>query len=117
MPMLAQIEERFEGPLTIERTRYGDNVVVLSLAGELDLAAAPAVWDALEPVLQEPSAILVLDLSELELIDSSGIALLYRLAEARTDRESLRLLPSRHAGVNKVLKLTDVSTIITIVAP
>jgi anti-sigma B factor antagonist len=115
--MLAQIEERFDGPLTIERTRYGDDVIVIALAGELDLSAAPAAWYVLEPALEEPEAMLVVDLTELEFIDSSGIALLYRLARARPDRETLRLLPSHHEGVNKVLELTEVGEIITLVAP
>jgi anti-anti-sigma factor len=114
MLMLGQTEERFDGPLIVERTRYGDDVIVFSLAGELDLAAAPAAWLALEPALEDPGTKLVVDLADLEFVDSSGIALLYRLAQAR-DRDSLRLLPSRHAGVNKVIDLTGVGAIIPIV--
>jgi anti-sigma B factor antagonist len=115
--MLAQTEERFDGPLTIEQKRYGDEVVILALSGELDLSVAAAAWDALEPATEERGAMLVVDLTDLEFIDSSGIALLYRLAHARPDRETLRLLPSRHEGVNKVLDLTEVAEIITLVAP
>jgi anti-sigma B factor antagonist len=115
--MLAQTEERFDGPLTIERTRYGDDVIVFALAGELDLSLAPAAWYVLEPTLDEPDTMLVIDLTELEFIDSSGIAILYRLARGRPDRDTLRLLPSRHEGVNKVLELTEVGEIITLVSP
>jgi anti-anti-sigma factor len=115
--MLARTEERFDGPLTIERTRYGDDVIIFALSGELDLSAAPAVWYVLEPALEEPQAMLVVDLSGLEFIDSSGIALLYRLARVRDDRDTLRLLPSRHEGVNKVLELPEVGEIITLVTP
>jgi anti-sigma B factor antagonist len=115
--MLAQTEERFDGPLTIERTRYGDDVIVFALAGELDLSVAPAAWYVLEPTLEEPDAMLVVDLTELEFIDSSGIAILYRLAHERPDRDTLRLLPSRHEGVNKVLELTEIGEIITLVGP
>jgi anti-sigma B factor antagonist len=114
--MLTQVEERFDGPLTIERTRYGDNVIVFSLSGELDLAAAAAAWFVLEPALDEPSAMLLVDLSDLQFIDSSGIALLYRLADARPGRETLRILPSHHASVNRMLDLTEIGAIITIVA-
>lgn len=114
--MLAQIEERFDGSLTVKRTRYGDDVLVFSLAGEFDLAVAPGCREALAPALDEPCAMVVVDLTELEFIDSSGIALLYELARARPDKDSLRLLPSRHAGVNRVLALTDVRAVIPTVA-
>lgn len=115
--MLAQIEERFDGPLTIQRTRYGDDVVVFSLSGELDLAVAANAAEALAPALDEQGTMVVLDLGELEFIDSSGIALFYDLAGSRPDRESLRLLRSRHRGVNRVLELTEVGAVIPIVSP
>jgi anti-anti-sigma factor len=113
--MLAQAEERFDGPLTITRTRYGDDVIVFAFAGELDLAATTLAWQALEPALDEPRAMIVLDLTELEFIGVKGIALLYGLARARPDEERLRLLPSRHPGVNRVLELTEVDSVLTIV--
>ncbi len=114
--MLAQTEERFDGPLTVERTRYGDGVIVVSLAGELDLAVLPYVHDILDPALEEPSAMVVVDLTELEFIGVKGVGLLYELARARPEKDSLRLLRSRHAGVNKVLELTGVPAVIPTVS-
>jgi anti-sigma B factor antagonist len=110
--MLAQIEQRFDGPLAIERTRYGDDVIVLTVTGELDLATTPVVREILEPAMNEPCAMVVVDLTELEFIGTKGIGLLYELARAYPDTDSLRLLPSRHPGVNKVLELTGVPTVI-----
>jgi anti-sigma B factor antagonist len=115
--MLTQTEERFDGPLTIERTRYGDDVIVFSLSGEFDLAVAAQAMDALAPALDEPGAMIVVDLTELEFIDSSGVAFFYGLARARPDKDSLRLLRSRHAGVNRVLDLAEVGAVIPIVSP
>jgi anti-anti-sigma factor len=115
--MLAQIEGRFDGPLIIERTRYGDDVIVFSLAGELDHAETAVARHMLEPALTEPCAMVVIDLTELEFIGVKGIHLLYELARARPDKESLRLLPSRHVGVNRVLRLTGVEAVIPTVAP
>jgi anti-anti-sigma factor len=115
--MLAQTEERFDGPLTIERTRYGDDVIVFSLAGELDLAVTAVAREILEPGLTDPCAMVVVDLTELEFIGVNGIHLLYELARARPEQDSLRLLPSRHAGVNKVLDLTGVGDVIPVAAP
>ena len=45
---------------------------LLTLDGELDLAAAPTVADAVD-TLTDPSRPLVIDLTELRFIDSSGI--------------------------------------------
>ena len=107
--MLAQTEERFDGPLGIQRTRYGDDVLVFSLSGELDRAVVDAAREVLEPALTKPCAMVVVDLTELELLDPSGIGLFYELARARPGKDSLRLLPSRHGGVNRVLELTGLA--------
>jgi anti-anti-sigma factor len=114
--MLAQSGATLEGPLTINRTRYGDDVIVLSLAGEFDFSSAAAAAEMLDPVRDDPCAMTVLDLTELEFMDTSGVAFLYGVARSHPDRETLRLLPSRHGGVNKVLALTDVGSLIPIVA-
>lgn len=115
--MLAQTEERFDGRLTIERTRYGDDVIVFSLAGELDLGTTTTAWRAIEPALDEQGAMVVIDLTELEFIGVKGVDLLYGLAAARPDKETLRLLPSVHADVNRVLEVTDIGSVIPIVSP
>lgn len=115
--MLAQIQERFDGPPAIERTRYGDDVIVVSLSGELDLATTPSAEEIVGPALTDAGTIVVVDLTELEFIGTKGIALLYELAHARSDKDSVRLLPSRDAGVNKVLELTGVPAVIPTVAP
>jgi anti-anti-sigma factor len=115
--MLSRTEDRIEGPLTIERTRYGDDVIVFSFSGELDLGTTTSAWRLIEPALDESQAMLVVDLTELEFIGVKGIDLLYGLAAARPDKETLRLLPSIHEGVNRVLKLTDVGSVIPIVSP
>jgi anti-anti-sigma factor len=114
--MLAQIEDRLDGPLAIERTRYGDDVLVLAFSGELDLAVIPAAREFLAPAFEEPTTIMVvIDLTELEFICAGGIGLLYALGRARVAKDSLRLLPSRHRGVNKVLELTDVGSVVPVV--
>jgi anti-anti-sigma factor len=115
--MLSRTEEKLEGPLTIERTRYGDDVIVFSFSGELDLATTAAAWHLIEPALDEPSAMIVLDLTELEFLGVKGVALLHGLAVARPDKETLRLLPSVHEGVNRVLELTGIGSEIPIVSP
>lgn len=115
--MLPQADERLSGPLKIERTRYGDDVVVISFSGELDLAGTTAAWRLVEPALDDPDAMIVLDLTELEFIGVKGVGLLHGIARARADKGSLRLLRSVHEGVNRVLELTGVGDVIPIVTP
>jgi anti-anti-sigma factor len=114
--MRSQIEEQFDGRLSIEQTRYGEDVIVFSLAGELDLATTSDAWRMIEPALDEPRAMVVLDLTELEFISVKGVGLLYGFAAARRDKETMRLLPSLHEGVNRVLAMTGVGAVIPVVS-
>jgi anti-anti-sigma factor len=63
-------------------TRMEDGVAVLALRGELDVAGAPALDDALRAVEDEPGLQgIVVDLSGLDFMDSSGLR-----AVAQTDQ-------------------------------
>ena len=57
-----------------------DGGLVVELAGELDLASLPAVAAPLDELLSRPPQPLVLDLGELDFLESSGVALLVRIA-------------------------------------
>jgi anti-anti-sigma factor len=113
--MLAKTSPQSGSPFAIEEARYGDDVIVLSLSGELDLAVIEIAKAALEPIADRPE-LAVIDLTDLEFLDSSGVAALYAFARARSDMDSVRLLPSRHDGVNRNLQITDVGSVIRIVA-
>jgi anti-anti-sigma factor len=114
--MLANTHTHSSGPFTIEETLYGSEVLVYSLSGELDLAVVEIARAAIEPTIADRSELIVIDLDRLEFLDSSGVALLYSLARSCPDPESLRLVPSRHGGVNRMLELTDIGSVIRIVS-
>lgn len=65
---------------TVEVVRGDDHTVTVRLRGEIDLASAAAVEQAVRAALPEPPVRVVFDLSELRFMDSSGIAVLLRLA-------------------------------------
>ena len=50
----------------------------VALAGELDLAVATKLWEALEPLLDGAPRCLVLDLSDVEFMDSTALSVLVR---------------------------------------
>jgi anti-sigma B factor antagonist len=62
-------------PLGVERYR-SDGYEVLAVEGEIDIATAPRMIAALNEVLAEIESPLVVDLSSVVFMDSTGLALL-----------------------------------------
>jgi anti-sigma B factor antagonist len=62
-------------PLAVERHR-SDGYEVLAAEGEIDIATAPRMIAALNEVLAEITTPLVVDLSSVVFMDSTGLALL-----------------------------------------
>lgn len=60
--------------------RSGDKASI-SCAGELDIAAAPAVEEAVSGLFDDPPAALELDWSKLTFMDSTGIRLLLMIVK------------------------------------
>lgn len=76
-------------------------------AGELDVSTVPDLRDELAELRRAGFKRLILDLSKLEYIDSTGLRLVLHLdAEARQDGFELRLVPGG-AAVQRVFELTD----------
>jgi anti-sigma B factor antagonist len=93
------------GDLSMTSERQGA-VHSICLVGELDLASADAVQDELMRVEAGDADSIVLDLSGLTFIDSTGIRLLYSAAvRSRADADRLALLRGGPA-VQRALQLT-----------
>jgi anti-sigma B factor antagonist len=82
-----------------------DKAAVVRVAGELDLATTPALWAAIA-ALEQPCDRIVLDLSDLAFIDSTGLSL--TVAEyRRAARDGFDLVVAGADGqVLDVLRLT-----------
>lgn len=76
--------------LRIERTDH-ERMVRVGLAGELDLSTAPEVEDELVSAEALAPAVLMLDLSDLTFLDSTGLRLVLG-ADDRASREGRRLV-------------------------
>src|SRR6266498_5072738 len=70
-------------PLSLNVTRR-DDVPCLVIAGEIDLATAPAFEAAAVALLDEKPAALILDFGGVRFCDSSGIGVLVRLYNRAT---------------------------------
>jgi anti-anti-sigma factor len=82
--------------------------LTLSLAGDLDSQTAERFQPAIEEAEHSGAAVIVLDLTEVRFIDSSGLVALL-MAARRSDRRGGRLLVRAGSGeVRKLLELTSI---------
>ena len=80
---------------------------VVHIRGEVDLSNATAVRAEILGALPHAAAGLVLDLAETTYLDSSGVRLLFDLAERlHSRRQRLALVVTEQALVRRVLVLT-----------
>jgi anti-sigma B factor antagonist len=103
--------------VAVEIERPGDGLSILSLAGELDLSTIPKVEPQLSEQVSSSSAVVV-DLTRLSFIDSSGIGLLikaYRDAEAVGEqaadgngRAALHTVVAKGSQVERVFGLAGI---------
>lgn len=102
-----------DGTLLARPERCGDAIVV-HVTGELDLASAP-ILDELLSELNEPSAPLVLDLTGVTFMGSSGLELLVKHeARCRVTGRTLRVVANNRA-VLRPIGLTGLTTAVTVV--
>lgn len=97
-----------DGTLVVRTAKDGD-VHVISLCGELDLANAGTAEAALEASLAADDPQVVIDMRELEFIDSTGIALLVSALGHNGGKDRVRFIPSGAPAVTRVLELTGLA--------
>jgi anti-anti-sigma factor len=85
-----------------------EEVVVARVSGELDIAGAPGMGDRIHDSVPTSARGLVVDFSELEFIDSSGIAMLFGLARRLgSRRQELRVVARDGRPVARVLQIVE----------
>lgn len=95
--------------LTIERSDDADGVV-LTLAGELDVTTADRLEGQLHEVLKSAPGRVLLDLHELQFVDSAGVSVLIKAkeqAEAAGRRLVLRRPTAQVYNVFSVVGLVE----------
>ncbi len=88
---------------------YEDEAAVVSLHGEIDLETAPLLRETLLPVLEHQSGPVVVDLSEVAFMDSTGVHVLVDALQ-RLEPQNRRLaIACREGGqVHRLLALVGV---------
>ena len=101
-------------PFSVTVSKDGDRAT-LELRGELDMAGTDRLRVALEQAEEPPSGLLVLDLSKLDFIDSTGLEVLLRAARRAHDsgRRLIVARPSRY--VRRLLEMTAIDQALDVV--
>jgi anti-sigma B factor antagonist len=101
--------------LTIDLRSEQDRVV-LALHGELDLVGAPLLQGEIESAAVEGAPLIVLDLEDLQFIDSSGLRVILSAHERARDRGQAFALTRGSQQVQRLLSIAGVSGHLQIIA-
>lgn len=97
--------------LSVEPRETSETVVV-TVDGEIDLSNADLVRRDLSDVLASQRC-MILDLTQLDFFDSSGVAVLYELAfEARRAGRELVVVAPQDSNARRVLLITGFDTVV-----
>lgn len=82
---------------------------VISVSGELDLASSPTLDAELERIATSDASRVVVDLAELEFMDSTGLSVLVRAHQRSAQRGQRFGLINGSQQVQRLLSLTGVA--------
>jgi anti-anti-sigma factor len=95
--------------------RTEDDVVIASLSGEIDLANARAIGSLIAGAVSNDAVGVVLDLSDTSYLDSSGVHLIFDLAERLSGRQQrLALVVPEGSRIRRVLDLVNVQAAVPV---
>jgi anti-sigma B factor antagonist len=88
--------------------RHEADRVVLNLHGELDMATAPLLQEAIDNVELDAAAMVVLDLQQLQFIDSTGLRILLLAHDRAHQRAQEFAVTPGSQQVQRLLSVTGV---------
>ena len=95
-------------------TLRGDDGVVVQLAGELDMLSAPDVSDQLSALLEAGETRLVMDLTGLQFLDSSGLSALLGAHQAAQARGASLVLRSPNERIVRLVNISGLGDVFEI---
>jgi anti-anti-sigma factor len=96
-----------DGLAQLETEERGD-VVVARLTGEVDVSCASHMGDRIASAVPTSARALVVDFSDLEFIDSSGVAMLFGISRRLTGRRQvLHVVAPAGQPVARVLEIVE----------
>lgn len=106
-------------PFEASAAQLEDGIRVIAVRGELDLSTAPALEGPLDDAISAGDALVLVDLSNCEFIDSTGIALIVRAWQqldrtAEGEGSGQVVICSYNDQVRRVLEITGLELSIPI---
>jgi anti-sigma B factor antagonist len=98
-----------KGPFSIRTEREPEDLYVVELYGEFDLSAAELATPELERVQQSDVKEIIVDLSGLEFIDSTGLSALCQIYRKEKEGDNRVILLRPEGLVQRVFELTGLS--------
>jgi stage II sporulation protein AA (anti-sigma F factor antagonist) len=98
-----------EPNLAVDVTTRDAHTVVLSVGGELDMDTAELLGTRLAEQLRQGRRHLVLDLSALDFMDSSGLNVLIRVVQRARDIGGDLYLAAPTSAVRRILEITGLT--------
>ncbi|MBO0855030.1 MAG: STAS domain-containing protein [Nocardia sp.] len=90
-----------------------EDATVLTVAGEVDLATAPALENAIEKTLGTTPAVLIIDLLQVSFLASAGMAALVA-AHQRAGANTRIILVADGPATSRQLKLTNLDQVFSL---
>ena len=100
------MDDRFD----VEVVADGGTERTVLLSGEIDLASASAVWDVLQSVIDDATRVVV-DLSSVRFIDSTGLSLLVRAHRRLRNAGGTFAVRSPSEMAARVLEITGLDAV------
>lgn len=100
---------RFQGDTTVSETLRVDDLLVLAITGEIDLATSPELRHGIDALLDQQVRHLLLDFSEVAYCDSSGMNVLIDVLRALHVQHGSLTLTSAPRIVERALRITGLN--------
>ncbi len=98
----------------VEVLNHGQ-AAVIAVSGELDLASSPALQEELDRLASSDAKLLIIDLRELDFMDSTGLSVLVRAHQRAEEHGRQLAMVKGPQQVQRLLSLTGVGDRLTLV--
>ncbi|HEV3091211.1 MAG TPA: STAS domain-containing protein [Candidatus Cybelea sp.] len=96
------------------KTEDGGSTLVFRLRGSLDLATAPTVRAALVEATEGGSHHLIVDLTQLEFLDSTGLGVLVGVHRRTAERDGSLRLVVNEGPISRLLSITGLIAVFAV---
>ena len=116
-PYDLQVEKESRGPaesVGVRPESAGAAYSVVVLAGEVDATNSDELYGVLESVVTQQPRLLIVDMSELSFMDSTGLRMLLRSSRSLDQQGGVLALAAPQVSVARVLQLTRADQLIPV---